>query len=101
FIQGAVYCWVKDRKGEQFAVRDLVGGDNRDWTGTPLDALYAKHIGQGKAGEVAIEAADRDLGWLVKSVLAEDRRTFEASKGGLVSVYRGVKVAAVGAGQGA
>lgn len=30
FIQGAVYCWVKNRKDEQFAVRDLVGGENFD-----------------------------------------------------------------------
>jgi hypothetical protein len=97
FIQGAVYCWVKNRRGEQFAVRDLVGGPNADWTGTPLYPLYAKHVGQGKPGDEAAEAAGRDLGWLVKSVLAEDKRTFDAGKGGLVSVYRWVEPVAAGA----
>jgi hypothetical protein len=88
FLQGAVYCWVKNRKGEPFAVRDLVGGENGNWSGTPLQVLYAKHVGQGKDDEAASDAAGRDLGWLVKSVLAEDKRTFEASKDGLVSSYR-------------
>ena len=38
FMQGAVYCWIKNRRDEAFAVRDLVGGENRDWNGTPLQA---------------------------------------------------------------
>jgi hypothetical protein len=27
FMQGAVYCWAKNQKPREFAVRDLVGGD--------------------------------------------------------------------------
>lgn len=30
FMQGAVYSWVKNRKGDSFAVRDLMGGENFD-----------------------------------------------------------------------
>lgn len=30
YMQGAVYSWVKNRKSEWFAVRDLVGGENFD-----------------------------------------------------------------------
>jgi hypothetical protein len=96
FVQGAVYCWVKNRRGEQFAVRDLVGGLNTDWTDTPLLPLYTKHVGKGKPSNEAAEAAGRDLGWIVKSVLADDKRTFEASKGGLVSQYRWLEPVAVG-----
>jgi len=88
FMQGAVYCWNKNRSGEPFAVRDLMGGENFDWNGTPLQALYEKHISAGKEHEEAIGAAAKDLGWLVKSVLARDKRTFEAGKEGLVSSYR-------------
>ena len=44
FLQGAVYSWVKNRLGEQFAARDLVGGENFEWEGTPLFPLYQKHI---------------------------------------------------------
>jgi hypothetical protein len=88
FMQGAVYCWIKNRKNEWFAVRDLMGGENFDWNGTPLQVLYEKHIDSGKDEAAAIESAAKDLGWLVKTMLAEDKRTFEADKGGLVSVYR-------------
>ena len=35
FLQGAVYCWYKNRKDEWFAARDLLGGDNYYWQGTP------------------------------------------------------------------
>lgn len=31
FLQGAVYCWCKNRKEEWFAARDLLGGDNYYW----------------------------------------------------------------------
>ncbi len=40
FLQGAVYCWCKNRKDEWFSLRDLMGGDNYDWQGTPLIVLY-------------------------------------------------------------
>jgi hypothetical protein len=92
FMQGAVYSWVKNRQGEKLAVRDLVGGDNFDWSGTPLQVLYQKHRNAGKDDESAIAAAAIDLGWIVKTVLSEDKRTFEAGKEagkvGPVSTYR-------------
>lgn len=88
FVQGAVYCWVKNRKGEWFAIRDLVGGENTDWTGTPLKPLYVKHRNSGKDADEAFEAAAKDIGWIAKSVLAEDQRTFENDNLGYVSRYR-------------
>lgn len=88
FLQGAVYCWVKNRKGEEFAARDLVGGENANWNGTPLQVLYVKHINQAKDHNAAVEAAAKDLGWLLKSVLAEDEREFVTSKSGMVNAYR-------------
>lgn len=87
FMQGAIYCWIKNRKEEAFAVRDLMGGENFDWSGTPLQVLYDKHASAGKDDESACEAAAKDLGWLVKAVLAEDKRTFVAGKAGLVNSY--------------
>lgn len=44
YMQGAIYSWVKNKKGELFAIRDLVGGENYEWAGTPLYALWEKHI---------------------------------------------------------
>ena len=43
FLQGGVYCWCKNRKDEWFSLRDLMGGDNFYWQGTPLLPLYLKH----------------------------------------------------------
>jgi hypothetical protein len=90
FLQGAVYAWINTRedKHEWFAVRDLVGGENWDWKGTPLYALFQKHRNAGKSEAEAYAAAAIDAGWLMKTVLREDKRAFDASKGGLVSTYR-------------
>lgn len=87
FMQGAVYSWVKNRPGEPFAVRDLVGGLNNDWNGTLLQVLYDRHVDAGRNAEEAFEAAAKDLGWIVKTLLSEDRRTFEVEKSGLVNTY--------------
>jgi len=88
YLQGAVYSWAKNVPNEQFAARDLVGGKNFEWSGTPLIVLYEKHIDAGKAPDEAIEAAAKDLGWLLKAVLAEDKRHFEAGRSGLTAGYR-------------
>lgn len=44
FLQGSVYCWCKNRKGEPFAARDLLGGDNYYWHATPMMALYEYYL---------------------------------------------------------
>ena len=90
YLQGAVYSWVKNRSGEQFAARDLVGGENFEWQGTPLIVLYEKHINLGKTNDSAIEDAGKDLGWLLKAVLENDKRHFEISRSGLTAGYRWV-----------
>ena len=87
FMQGAVYSWVKNCPGEPFAVRDLVGGPNSDWNGTPLQVLYDRHIDSRKTEDEAFEAAAKDLGWIVKSLLSDDHRTFEVARAGLVNTY--------------
>jgi hypothetical protein len=43
FLQGAVYCWCKNQPNKRFALRDLMGGDNSHWEGTPLIVLYEKY----------------------------------------------------------
>src|SRR5690349_13674520 len=52
FLQGAVYCWCKNRADEWFSLRDLMGGENFQWQGTPLLALYEKH-------QLATDAVER------------------------------------------
>jgi len=88
FLQGAVYCWIKNRKDEVFAARDLMGGENFEWEGTPLYCLYEKHINKGKDIESAIDEAGKDLGWILKSVLDEDKRSFETYDKGMTKGYK-------------
>lgn len=85
FLQGAVYCWCKNRKDEWFALRDLMGGDNFDWSGTPLMTLYRKHKNQSVD---PIRETAKDAGWLLKAVVAKDRRRFDTKKEAQTRQYR-------------
>lgn len=88
FLKGAVYCWLKNRKNEVFALRDLFGGENTNWSGTPLQCIWEKQKNKGKTNDEAYEQAAVDVGWLLKAVLAEDTtRTFKKVKLGLTNGY--------------
>lgn len=78
FLQGSVYCWCKNRKDEWFAARDLVGGENFYWDGTPLLALYKKHVKLGSADPVV--SAAMDLGLMLRQVIEKDKRRFTTKK---------------------
>lgn len=79
FVQGAVYCHcnISDR-GTRFAARDLFGGDNYYWKGTPLHALYAWHEENGADDPEGM--AGKDLGWILLDVLVQDKRHFSKIK---------------------
>ena len=87
FLQGAVYCWCKNRKGEWFSARDFLGGDNYYWEHYPLGALYFRYINAGKTPDYSFEQAAKDAGRILKRVLADDDRTFE-TEGGYTRRYR-------------
>ena len=89
FLQGAVYCWCKNRPDEWFALRDLMGGDNTYWSGTALMPIYQKH--NNLTEEQAFEAAGKDAGWLLKHVLVSDSRMFDTKKAELVRHYKWLK----------
>jgi len=91
FLQGAVYCWCKNKPEEWFALRDLMGGDNYYWQGTPLMKLYDKHADNGKLPEDAIKAAAKDGGWLLKKVVKKDRREFDDKKEAMTKKYLWIK----------
>ncbi|GMO40432.1 MAG: hypothetical protein Pg6C_01260 [Treponemataceae bacterium] len=89
FLQGAVYCWCKNRLGDWFSMRDLMGGVNRDWNGTPLFALYNNHIKDGKSLDEAFERAGKDGGKILKKVIADDNKLkFETKKDERIRKYR-------------
>jgi hypothetical protein len=87
FLQGAVYCWCKNRPNEWFSLRDLMGGENFHWQGTPLMPLYEKHEGV----EDAVARAGKDCGWMLKRVINDDSRIFETQKSEMIRQYRWVQ----------
>jgi len=78
FIQGAVYCFCKNCPNQTFSASSLFGGENYDWSGTPLIALYDWH--ESVNGD-PVEMAGKDLGWLLLDVIIEDSRIFEIIEG--------------------
>ena len=80
FLQGAVYCWCKNRQDEWFSLRILMGGENYDWNGTPLMALYEKQVKAGVSGQAAVDQAGKEGGWLLKRVISDDDRVFETKE---------------------
>jgi hypothetical protein len=90
FLQGAIYCWCKNKKEKWFSLRDLMGRDNFYWQGTPLLALYEKHLKKGKSSKKAITDAGKDCGWILKKVIHNDKRKFETKKADLIRNYKWV-----------
>lgn len=85
FLQGAVYCWCKNRMGEPFSLRKLMGEENYFWQGTPLIRLYEAN----ENSDDPVKAAGKCAGWLLKQVLAKDNRVFDsAGKDGLSNAYK-------------
>lgn len=89
FLQGAVYCWCKNRKNEWFSLRDLMGGDNYYWDDTPMIKLWEKHNNLKKADPV--DEAGKDGGWLLKKVVQKDKRKFETKEEDRIRKYRWIQ----------
>lgn len=83
YLLGAVQAWCRDRHGEWFAARDLLGGANFYWQGTPLLPLYIYYMERSNHDNVySVKQAGRAAGHLLKRVLIEDsKRTYETRKG--------------------
>lgn len=89
FLQGAVYCWCKNRKDEWFSLRSLVGGDNFYWEENPLIVIYDKHIKAGSPDP--IKSAGKDCGWLLKKVILNDDRNFETEEFQMTRQYKWIQ----------
>ena len=80
YIKGAVHSFCKNSKGEDFSVRILFGGDNRNWYDTPIQTIYNYYEANQYADPA--ERAAIDVGWLLKAVLSEDKsRTYDEIDG--------------------
>lgn len=91
YLQGMVYMWCAINGNQVFAARDLMGGENYDWTGTPLvDVWYNRQRRyQAEYPDTPIEEindwthgeAAKEVGRLLKKVLIDDKRQFVELKG--------------------
>ena len=79
FIQGSVYCFCKNCPDQWFAARDLFGGENYYWSGTPLLELYKWH--EHNRSSDAVKMAGIDVGWLLLDVIDDDKRMFDLGEG--------------------
>ncbi len=88
YLHGMVYSWCASNRDGWFSARDMLGNVNFNWSGTPLQVLYDKHINEGKNPKKAIKAAGKDAGWLLKHLIANDQRQFETRLYGFIRQYR-------------
>ena len=75
YIQGAVHSHCNNNPDKPLSVRILFGGNNRNWADTPLQTIYDYH--NAMQAKNPVEQAAKDVGWLFKQVLKEDKRTFK------------------------
>lgn len=80
FLQGAVYCWCKNRPNEWFSMKDLMSEENSNWDQTPLVYLLNKHKRMWDDNNKIIDEASKDSGWLLKKVINDDNRLFQTKK---------------------
>lgn len=91
YLLGAVQVWCRDRHGEWFAARDLLGGANYYWQGTPLMRLYEYYMEQSDEDDVySVSQAGRAAGHLLKRVLIEDTKRIYETRQGFTREYRWV-----------
>lgn len=90
YIQGAVHSHCKNNPEKGLSVRILFGGDNKNWKNTPLQYIYEyyKYIRKSKKPS---EQAAKDVGWILKSVLINDKRNFEYIGKDTGNIYKLIK----------
>ena len=83
-LQGSVYAIIRNHKGDgyRFALRDLFGGPNWEWSNTPLFPIWEKCLARKKGDtDAAYRYTARIAGFILKNVLIKDRRTFKQESG--------------------
>lgn len=89
YMQGAVYRRCNENPNDWFAARDLVGGRNYYWQGTPLIVVYNlfRQRHPNRTSRYAEKQAAKAIGHLLKRVIVDDKRTFMTRVQGLSRQY--------------
>lgn len=80
YILGAVHGFTAAADSKSFKVRDLFGFDNRDWNGTPIQKIYEFYL-KSLPHEDAADKAGKDVGKLLRKVLAKDKYEYKEEFG--------------------
>lgn len=86
YIRDEVNSWCKNNPNQSFAARTIFGGENYDWTGTPLIPLYEYYIELGD-DDYAVKEAGIALWRLLKEVISTDENAFDMVTGSYVNTY--------------
>ncbi len=86
YIQQKVNNWCVQHSSESFSARTFFGGENYDWSGTPLQTLY-NHFAELGEDDYAVKEAGHSLGRLLKEVIYNDERLFDIIEGAYVNTY--------------
>lgn len=88
YLQGTIRFHDKVAAGKWFSLRDLMGGANFDWNGTPMQELFEAYRGRSDAFKVTAKSA----GWLLKAAIEDDPcRRYETKKEAFTRMYRWIK----------
>lgn len=88
FLTKAIDSWCNSKSEEWFSARDFLGGKNRNWQGTPMQALYTKYINKGLSDAESKKRAGHDAGWLLKKTIKQDLRWFNTQKTPSIRIYQ-------------
>lgn len=61
---------------EWFVLRDIVGGNNRDFAGTNFQIIYDKYLIEYGDRQIAYSKTAQDMGWFLKNALKNDNKIF-------------------------
>lgn len=91
YLLGAAQVWCRDRHGKWFAARDLLGGANYNWKGTPLQSLYNYYLKKRNRNDgYAEKQAGIAAGHLLKRALKDDPKRLYETRQGYTREYRWV-----------
>ncbi|MCI5739278.1 MAG: hypothetical protein MR290_05825 [Ruminococcus sp.] len=89
YIKKAVDDYCVSNPGKPFSVRILFGGINKDWRGTALQPVFYYYDNLKLDYDIAANRAAKDVGWLLKAVLYDDKvHTYEEFNGRTKSYIR-------------
>ena len=87
FLKNNVDAWCYTNDEAWFSARIFLGGEKRNWEGTPMQKLYKKYIDQGLTETVSRKRASHDAGWLLKKTISQHAQWFDTKKTPSIRMY--------------